>query len=185
MARAQIYFGKAVTADTGAALVHAAKVIAMEMTPQGAPAWDTIEVAIASGGGDIIAALGAYNELKRLPVKLHTHNSGAVDSAVILPFMLGEVRTASPMSGFFFHQVQWGFPAQSGLQTTLVNEASTLMEHYTDTVATIVSERSKLAKNKVKSMMREGTLVLPERALEFGLIHRIEEPQIPQRTWQV
>jgi ATP-dependent protease ClpP protease subunit len=185
MANAQIYFGKAVTADTASALVHAAKSIASELNPQGVPAWDKIEIAIASGGGDVISALGAYNELKRLKAIINTHNSGAVDSAVILPFMVGRRRTASSASSFFFHQVQWSFPAQSGLQTILVKEATKLMEHYTETTATIVSARSKLSKRTVRNWMLEGTLVNPKEALEHGLIHEIVEPEIPPRTWQV
>lgn len=185
MAGAQIYFGKAVTSDTASALIHAAKAITGELDPTGGQAWTVLEISIASGGGDVISALGAYNELRRLAIPINTHNAGAVDSAVILPFLVGKTRTASHASAFFFHQIQWNFPAQNGLQTTLVNEAATLMEHYTETVAVVVAANSNLSKKTVRRMMAEGTLVKPTQALEFGLIHEIAEPAIPQRTWQV
>lgn len=146
-----------------------------------------MELSFASGGGDVIAALGAFNEIKRLPIRFSTHNASAVDSAAILPFMVGGVRTASPMSGCFFHQVQWSFPSQNGLQTTLVNEATTLLEHYNEIVASVVSEGSKLKKDQVRNMMRDGTLVKPPEALKMVLIHKIDKPEFPQnlRSWQI
>jgi len=188
MTAAHIYFGKPMNSDTGAALVHAARCLMGERPNPTVPfSWDELHISFASGGGDVIPALAAFNELNRLSLGISTHNSGAVDSAVILPFMVGKTRTASPHSSFFFHQIQWTFTSNAGLQTTLVNESATLMEYYTEIVATIVSDRSKLSKSDVKNKMRDGTLVTSKEGLAMGLIHNIAEPAVPQaaRTWQV
>jgi ATP-dependent protease ClpP protease subunit len=149
--------------------------------------WNVLKISIASGGGDIIAAFGAYNELKALPLTIHTHNAGAVDSAAIVPFMLGERRTAAAASAFFFHQVQWTFPSNQNLTATVISDATKWLGTYEDLMAVTVSGRSGIPKNDVLKMMREGTTVTPERAKELGLIHEIEEHTIPQsaRTWQV
>src|ERR1700722_9746042 len=64
--------------------------------------WDTIDLSITCGGGDILSGFACYNELKGLPVTFITRNCGAVDSAGILPFLLGAKRYASQLSAFFF-----------------------------------------------------------------------------------
>ena len=187
MATAYIYFGKPMNPDSATGLMMGARTLMGEKDPQGQYLWDTFQIAYASGGGDVIAAIGAYNELRRLSVTIHSHNAGACDSSVILPFMAGSHRTACPSSSFFFHQIQWSFQSATGLQATLVTEASKLMEHYTNIIARTVSADSKFSEDEVKSMMQVGTLVHPKEALKMKLVHAIDEPKIPQdgRSWQV
>jgi ATP-dependent protease ClpP protease subunit len=187
MATAYMFFGKPMTPDTATALIMGARTLMGERNQQGQFSWDTFQIAYASGGGDMIVAIGAYNELRRLSLTVHSHNAGACDSSIIMPFMAGQHRTASPASSFFFHQIQWNFTSPSGLQTILVGEATTLMEHYTDTIAKTVSANSDLTENKVRKMMQEGTLVRPEEALKMKIIHAIDEPKLPldARSWQV
>jgi ATP-dependent protease ClpP protease subunit len=187
MATAYLFFGKPMNPDSATGLIMGTRTLMGEKDQQGQFLWDTFQIAYASGGGDVIAAMGAYNELRRLSVTVNSHNAGACDSAVILPFLAGKHRTACSASSFFFHQIQWTFPSSAGLQTTLVRESSKLMEHYTNTIAKAVSDNSDLSESNVKNMMQEGTLVLPKEALKMKLIHVIDEPKIPQdaRTWQV
>jgi ATP-dependent protease ClpP protease subunit len=187
MTAAYFYFGKPMNSDTATAIIVGTRTFMGEKDPQGAFLWDTFQIAYASGGGDMIAAMGAYNELRRLSVTLHSHNAGACDSSIILPFMAGEYRTACPASSFFFHQIQWNFSNPSGIQTTLIGEANTLMQHYTDTIAKTVSANSALSESEVKTMMQVGTLVLPKEALKMKLIHAIDEPKLPRdaRSWQI
>jgi ATP-dependent protease ClpP protease subunit len=53
-------------------------------------------------------------------------------------------------------------------------------------MAEYVANRSGQMKEKILSMMREGTTVLPEQAKELGLIHDVCECSIPQdaRSYQ-
>ena len=48
-------------------------------------------------GGKVILP---YNYLKTLPYIVHTRNIGYVESAAILPFLAGRIRSAEPMSKF-------------------------------------------------------------------------------------
>ena len=187
MATAYFYFGKPMNPDSATNLVMGTRTFLGEKDPTGRFLWDTFEIAYASGGGDIIAAMGVYNELRRLPVTINSHNAGACDSSIILPFLAGKRRTACPTSSFFFHQIQWNFSSAVGLQTILVQEANTLMAHYTNAIATTVAANSNLSENDVKGMMQAGTLVLPKEALKMKLIDAIDEPKLPQdaRSWQV
>lgn len=192
MATAYIFFGKAITPDTTTALIHASRILMGERA-QAAPgqqapfAWDHFHYSISSGGGDIIAAFAAFNEMKGLPVRVTTHNSGAIDSAAIMPFMVGEHRTASPSSAFFFHQVRWNFPANSNVPIYVINEATTWLGVYENMMAEYVASQSGQKKETILDMMHAGTSVSSAEAKALGLIHEICECSIPQdaRSWQV
>ena len=209
MPTAYMVFGRPVNPDTATSLIHGARTLLGEtvpvipaqiqqilqqsmaagqlVLPAFTPVWDTLKISIASGGGDVVSAFGIYNELKAMPLTIHTHNAGAVDSAAIIPFMLGERRTAAASSAFFFHQIHWTFSANGNLTTTTINDATEWLGTYEDLMADLVVERSGMEKSEVLKLMREGTSIRPQRALELGLIHEIEEHSIPQnaRSWQV
>lgn len=187
MTTAYIYFGKPINTDTATAAIQAARSFMGEKDAQGTPLWEDFLLSISSGGGDVISAFAMYNEFNSLHQTVNTHNSGAVDSAAILPFMAGERRTASIYSSFFFHQLQWSFAAQAGVPAGTISDASRWLANYEQMMAEIVAEDSNLSKEDVVNMMREGTIVTPKQAKEFGLIHEIEDYSIPHsaRSWQV
>ena len=66
---------------------------------------DVIHVHIDSYGGEVSEGWGIYNVLREHKAKIVTHADGFVASAAIYPFMAGDVRIASSVSAFFFHQV--------------------------------------------------------------------------------
>lgn len=187
MATAHVFFGKPVTPDTSTALIHGCRLLLSERNEQGVPLWDTFSIAMASGGGDVVGGFAMFNELKGLPVSVHTHNAGAVDSSAILPFMAGARRTASEASAFFFHQLHWVFPSQGNLTMSSISDAATWLTRYEGLMASIVASRSNLSKDEVLRMMSEGTSVDTAQAKQFGLIHDIEEMTSPigLRSWQV
>jgi ATP-dependent Clp protease, protease subunit len=189
MATAYIFFGKTFNPDTATALIQASRALMGDKNPN-APAqflWDHFHYSMSSGGGDIISAFAAFNELKGLPLKVTTHNAGAIDSAAIMPFMVGSRRTASHSSAFFFHQLQWTFASNANLTMTTINDATKWLGTYENLMAEFVSDQSELEKSEVLKMMREGTSVLSTEAKAMGLIHDVEECSIPQdaRSWQV
>jgi ATP-dependent Clp protease protease subunit len=193
MPTAYIYFGKAITPDTATALIQAGRVLMGERVPtqQGQPpgpfAWDHLHYSISSGGGDITAAFGAFNEMKGMPLKITTHNAGAIDSASIMPFMVGKRRTASPYSAFFFHQVRWNFSSNINIPIDVIGEATKWLGTYENMMAEFVASQSGQKKETILNMMRAGTSVSPDRAKALGLIHDVCECSIPQdaRSYQV
>ena len=46
--------------------------------------WNHFHYSMSSGGGDIIAAFAVFNEMKGLPVRITTHNAGAINSVAII-----------------------------------------------------------------------------------------------------
>jgi ATP-dependent protease ClpP protease subunit len=63
----------------------------------------SITICLTSNGGAPDQALYVYDVLKALPVPVHTHAIGAVQSAAMTVLMVGERRTASPGASFLFH----------------------------------------------------------------------------------
>ncbi len=190
MATAHIFFGKAITPETATALILAARALMGERNPGPPPGpflWDHLHFSISCGGGDLISAFGAFNEMKGLPLKVTTHNAGAIDSAAIMPFMVGERRTASPASAFFFHQVRWNFSTNVNVPMYVIDEATTYLGVYENMMADYVADRSGQKKETILNMMREGTSVSSADAKKLGLIHDVCECSIPQdaRSWQV
>lgn len=183
MAKSQAYFLKAIDGATASSLILTLHTLLTECEMQNNRKkffWDEINLIISSGGGDVIAAFGLYNELKGLGIKLTTHNAGAVDSAAILPFIAGARRTASAASAFFFHQLHWTFSSQGQLTMGTISDSSTWLTRYEGLLAEAVASRTKLDKDKVLSLMRAGTSVDAEKAKEYGIIDSIEELASPQ-----
>jgi ATP-dependent Clp protease protease subunit len=185
MPTAYVYFGKLINSDTITAAVMGCRTLICDKNDQGDPAWDNLKFAIASTGGDVASAFALYNELNSLPLQIDTHNTGAVDSAAIMPFMAGTRRTASANSAFLFHQLSWTFAGPSTL--TVVNDARRWLETYEGLMADVVSSKTKLKKDEVLRMMHVGTTLSPADAKKVGLIDAIEEYKIPffARTYQV
>jgi hypothetical protein len=90
MATAYISFCRGLAADTASLLISGCKTLATEAENIVDPTtgqitgtwqkWDTIDLSITCGGGDILAGFACYNELKGLPVTFITRNCGAVCS---------------------------------------------------------------------------------------------------------
>src|SRR4051812_16125915 len=59
---------------------------------------------IASGGGDIGAAVNLYTYLKALPIEVETIGFGEVDAAATLIFLAGHSRISVEDCHFFFHE---------------------------------------------------------------------------------
>ena len=186
MGTAHVFFCKGITPDTASSLIHACRCLIGEVDPQGALLWDHLSVAISSGGGDIGGAFAMFNELKGMKTRVTTHNAGAVDSAAIMPFMAGSRRSACAGSAFFFHELHWQFPAQGNLTMSSITDATKWLGRYEDLMAENIADRTALKKDEVLKLMRDGTSVRPEQALEWGLIHEIAELATPRgaRTWQ-
>ncbi|MEA2891420.1 MAG: hypothetical protein QOI05_2213 [Bradyrhizobium sp.] len=64
----------------------------------------SITICISSVGGALDQGLYAYEILTALPISVHTHAIGPVQSAAVPLFLCGTRRTASPGANFLFHE---------------------------------------------------------------------------------
>ncbi len=180
-----VSFCKPVNFDTATGLMKACR----ESLSDGQNKWEKLRLMISSGGGNIVAAFGAYNEIKSMPIEVHTLNTGATDSSALMIFMAGKKRYASTKSAFLFHQMSWTFQAKEDVTLSVVADAARWLQVYQDMMAETIADGTSggLTKQKVLEMMQAGTTLTPGDAKSVGLIHDIVEPLIPRdaRWWQV
>jgi ATP-dependent protease ClpP protease subunit len=192
MPMAYVSFCKPVNADTISTLLQYCRATLNDYADKEQTKknnWDRLRLMISSGGGNVAAAFGAYNELRGMPIEIHTINTGATDSAALMIFMTGKKRYATPTSAFLFHQLTWTFSAKDDVPLTVVADAARWLRTYQDMMADAIftGTGGKLTKDRVSEMMHVGTTVTPHEAKQLGLIDDIVDAAIPAdaRWWQV
>lgn len=134
---------------------------------------DVIHVNIDSCGGSVSEGWGIYNALLRHPAKIITHGDGFVASAALYPFLAGDERIASSVSGYFFHEVMTGAFGYASDLRTAADEADKL----TDIGVAAFVERAGMDAKTVRDLMAAETWLTPAQALEYGLATAVVTPQ--------
>ena len=68
---------------------------------------EVLQLNIATMGGECSYSFTLYNFLRALPVPVHTHNLGTVESMGNILFLAGVHRMACACSRFLFHPFHW------------------------------------------------------------------------------
>jgi ATP-dependent protease ClpP protease subunit len=90
----------------------------------------SVTICITSSGGAPDQALYAYEALTALPISVHTHAIGSVQSAAMILFMCGERRTSSPGANFLFHDTVFNPGAGSLLRyEDLIGHAGAIQQN--------------------------------------------------------
>ena len=192
MPTAYVSFCKPINPDTATGLIKSCRETLCDFSDKEKTKrnnWDRLRLMISSGGGNVVSAFGAYNELKGMPIEIHTINTGATDSSALMIFMVGRKRYATSKSAFLFHQMTWTFQTKDDVPLSVVADAARYLGVYQGMMADTIAADSegKLTKERVQQMMMEAAMLTPSEALECGLIHEIVEAAIPAdaRWWQV
>lgn len=138
--------------------------------------FESLTVLFSSEGGDTREGLSLYNFFRSLPVPVHMHASGHVDSMGVPVFLAGAVRTCSPISRFYFHPFSWTFDSSQRLDG--IDDVSTRFLNDVESARKIVAERANLPAELSESLYGRGSrsaVANPEKALEWGLVEAIEE----------
>ncbi|WP_339413005.1 MULTISPECIES: ATP-dependent Clp protease proteolytic subunit [unclassified Pseudomonas] len=134
---------------------------------------------IATMGGECSYGFTMYNYLMALPIPVHTHNLGTVESMGNIVFLAGEQRTACPHSKFLFHPFHWHL--QGAVDHSRMSEYAMSLDYDLQLYARIVAERTAHASELLeteKYLTAAPRIVDPEQAILSGLIHAIESPHI-------
>lgn len=134
---------------------------------------DSLLLNISSLGGSVTAGIAAYNYLKSLPFKVHTHNLGEVSSAAILPYLAGNIRTTEPISKFVIHPVEISLTESAPFFKVqeLLSSLSVDIDNYAMIVETEAPEIKK--ELDVSDLLKHNSFVISsDEALRFGLITR-------------
>lgn len=137
---------------------------------------DEIHLHIDSLGGSVPEGWGMYNALRDHPARVTTYADGFVASAALYPFLAGDVRVASSVSAFYFHEA--GTYAEGYAED--LRKAADQVALITDIGINAFVERTGQSKEYIAQLMKNETWVTPEEALRMGLattITRAEDGQ--------
>lgn len=138
-------------------------------------------IKIATMGGECSYGFSLFNFLMSLPVPVHTHNLGTVESMGNIIFLAGERRTASRFSKFLFHPFHWTL--HGAVDHARMIEYAMSMDHDRFLYEQIVMDRTQGAAEPldVATYLTASPRILgPDEALAGGLIHAVDELRMPQ-----
>ncbi|TLX55732.1 Clp protease [Stutzerimonas nosocomialis] len=135
---------------------------------------------IATMGGECSYGFSLYNFLMSLPVPVHTHNLGTVESMGNILFLAGRKRTACRHSKFLFHPFHWNI--HGSVDHSRMSEYAMSLDYDLQLYADIVKERTEGAEQSLdiaKYLMAAPRILNPEEALATGLIHAVDDAYMP------
>ena len=139
----------------------------------------TVYLMLSTPGGGTTNGITAYNTLRAMPLKLITHNTGAVDSIGNVVFLAGDERYSSPNASFMFHGVGFDVTSPTRFEEKNLREKMGLIEADQKKIGAIIADRTKLTPSEINKLFLEAQTRDPNYALEKGIIHDIREVQIP------
>ncbi|WP_213881410.1 ATP-dependent Clp protease proteolytic subunit [Pseudomonas sp. dw_358] len=138
-----------------------------------------ILLTIATMGGECSYGFTMYNFLMALPIPLHTHNLGTVESMGNILFLAGQRRTAGRHSKFLFHPFHWNL--HGSVDHSRMSEYSMTLDYDLQAYARIVAERTEGAGEALdipKYLIAAPRILDPEQALVSGMIDTVEDLRI-------
>jgi ATP-dependent protease ClpP protease subunit len=140
---------------------------------------DTIYCLFSSTGGVVDGAITLYNFLRALPVEIIMHNTGSVDSAANIIFLAADTRYASKHSSFLFHGTSQPFIANTRFTKNQIAETLSSLNVLESKMIGVMTDRTKLTTEEIKSLFSQGEPKYPDFALDKGIISEIKDPKIP------
>jgi ATP-dependent protease ClpP protease subunit len=135
-----------------------------------------IYLLFSSQGGSIPIALALANFIQALDVPLTIYNMGNVDSAAIVVYAAAAVRVAAPQAKFFAHPVNKSLSGAYNI-AMLEREMSELRQD-TNSICEFLQARTGTAAASWNQLMNASTTFSSVRALELGLVTRVELPHV-------
>lgn len=135
---------------------------------------DKFIILVSSPGGSVIHGLSAYNYLKGLPASITTHNFGSVDSIGIVLYCAGSTRLSVPQARFLFHGVNVQFRGDQNLEEKVLEERLKGLRVDMENIARVIAANTGKDAKAVTDVMIEGTMLYPEEAKLWGLVHEIK-----------
>jgi ATP-dependent Clp protease, protease subunit len=168
MADAQIYLAGNIDQNTVPRLINATS----EVVARGAK---SVLLALSSPGGNVYWGVTAYNFLRGLGVEIITHNAGQVDSIAGVVFCTGDTRFAVNQARFLIHGVSWTLAASQAFSEKDLTNTTDALRRDRDTIAAILSERTKKPLEDVAEDMLQETVMTAQEGLAYGFVGEIKD----------
>ncbi len=136
---------------------------------------------IATMGGECSYGFTLYNFLRSLPVRVHTHNLGTVESMGNIIFLAGDLRSACTHSKFLHHPFHWTL--HGSIDHTRMSEYAMCLDYDLELYRQIVEERTRGASEPLdvhRHLTADARILDPQAALRAGMIERVGDPELPR-----
>jgi ATP-dependent Clp protease protease subunit len=109
-----------------------------------------------------------------------THNFGSVDSVAIVLFCAGSKRFCVPHARFLLHGIGLDVPAGARLDEKLLDEKMKSLQIDRENISRVIADNCGKKMEEVDKDMLTGTVLNPEQAENYGLVHEIKSPLFEQ-----
>ena len=128
-----------------------------------------------------MSGINLFNYLRALPIRLITHNMGAIDSIGTVVFLAGSERYANPHATFMFHGAARRIGKDSGLDRVALEAHLDSLKADQLKIASIIFDRANFAGlEEVTKLLHEQSTRGNAFALSQGIIHRERRASIPK-----
>jgi ATP-dependent Clp protease protease subunit len=134
---------------------------------------------ISSPGGSVFWGLTAYNFLKGVPAQINTHNIGSVDSIAGVIFCAGQKRYSVPHGRFMLHGVGFDVPQGARFDEKSLDEKMKGLRMDTENIVGVIAANTGKTEDEIRKALYDGTVLNPEQAVAFGLVHEIKSELFP------
>ncbi len=111
----------------------------------------------------------------KVPISIHANNN--IDSIANVIYLSAKERTAESYAKFYLHGAA---TPQGPFDEKALREQLLSIKTENARIAQFVSENSGLNVRKVQGMMRVGTTMTSQQALECGIVHEIVHKEVPR-----
>jgi len=138
---------------------------------------------MSSSGGSMVEGFALYNLINSLPMRIHTHNIGAIQSIANIVFIAGHERTAAPQSSFMFHGFSWTFVQETLDEAQIAERTRHLATGRTEFMR-IFEERTRWSPVvfEERKLFDRANVIGPEEAVDAGIVQDIQHLTVARGT---
>ncbi|REJ81943.1 MAG: hypothetical protein DWQ44_13585 [Bacteroidetes bacterium] len=138
-----------------------------------------LRLLISTPGGSVFHGLSIYNFIKGLPIETDTYNFGSVDSIGVVIFSAGKKRYSVPHSRFLIHGVKFNISGQLSIDEKQLEEYLKGLQIDQANIAKVIADTCGKTIERIYSDMHNRTTLSPQEAIDYGLVHSIQDDLIP------
>ena len=140
-----------------------------------------IHLLINSVGGNVSDGFCIFNSLKGVPpnIEIITYNTGSVQSIANVIYCAGSIRICTPYANFFMHSVTYPF-GPSNLDKHIIRGVYDNTVSNDSIIAQIIADTINKTPDDILKTMESNTTFSVEKAVEYGLVQRIQSNLTPK-----
>ncbi len=131
----------------------------------------------SSNGGTVSDGLFLHNHIRGLPISTTVHNTGVVASVAAMIYIAADQRWCTKYGSFLLHPTT--IPTNPDMAAESLKNALDAALAADQCTHDILRDRARIPDNILERRRFTDVIITPKQALEFGIVHRIDEFSLP------